>query len=83
MAEIKCAVNRHFMCPFVVAGQLQVSMETIGLGFSRKSQLCAGVTVRETSSVRNTFGTGRINFLRRKRSWYICEGPAYNLITGV
>jgi hypothetical protein len=58
-------------------------METIGLGFSRKLQLCAGMTVRETNPVRNTFGTSRINFYRRKRSWHIGGGPAYNIIAGV
>jgi hypothetical protein len=45
-----------------VAEQLQVLMETVVLGFSRKLQLCAGMTVREANPIQNTFGTDRINF---------------------
>jgi hypothetical protein len=66
-----------------VAEQLQVSRKTVGLGFSRKLQLCAGMTMLESNPIRNTFGADRINFLRRKRSRHIHEGPAYNLITGI
>jgi hypothetical protein len=62
MASSNGAVNRRFMWPFAVEEQLQVSMETVGLGFSRKLQLCVGMTVHETNPIRNTFGTGRINF---------------------
>jgi hypothetical protein len=52
-------------------------METVGLGFSRKPQLCAGMTVRETNPVHNTFGTGRIKLLREE------EEPTYSMVAGV
>jgi hypothetical protein len=47
-------------------------METIGLGFSRKPHLCAGMTVHKTNPVRNTLGTNQINILRRRGAgiWY-------------
>jgi hypothetical protein len=64
-------MNHHFMWPFIVAEQLQVSMETVGLGFSRKIQICAGMAVHKTNLDWNTSGTGRINFWRRKRSRHI------------
>jgi hypothetical protein len=37
-------------------------MEIVGLGFSRKLQLCAGLTVHETNPVRIPSGPARLTF---------------------
>jgi hypothetical protein len=58
-------------------------MQTVRLGFSRKSHPYAGMTARRISSVRNTIRAGRINFWRRDSGRGIYGGPAYNLIFGI
>jgi hypothetical protein len=67
-----------------VAEQLQVSRETVGLGFLRKPQLCAGVTVHKTSPVRNTFGTDRINFFEKdEEPEHMRSSGIYNPVSGI
>jgi hypothetical protein len=55
-----------------MAEQLQVSMETVGLGFSRKPHLCAGITVRETNPVRIPSGPAGLTFREGRGAdiWY-------------
>jgi hypothetical protein len=43
-------------------------MQTVGLGFSRKSHLYAGVTARGVSSVQNTPGPAGLTFRKERRA---------------
>jgi hypothetical protein len=51
----------------MMAGQLQVSMQTVGLGFSRKSHH-AGITARGIGSVRNTPGPAGLTCGKERRA---------------
>jgi hypothetical protein len=68
-------VNRHIVLPFEVAEQLQVSMQTVRRGFSRKTCLYVGITARCIRSDQNTLGTGRNNFWRRNSGRDMCGYP--------
>jgi hypothetical protein len=82
MAWSKGAMNRHVICPFMIAGQLQVLMQTVGLGFSRKSHH-AGITARGICSVRNIPGPAGITFGEETVAGICADVPAYNLIVAI
>jgi hypothetical protein len=65
-----------------MAGQLQVSMQTVGLGFSRKSHH-AGIAARGIGSVRNTPGPAGITFGEGTVAGICADVPAYNLIVDI
>jgi hypothetical protein len=66
----------------MMAGKLQVLMQTVGLGFSRKSRH-AGIIARGIGSVRNTPGPAGITFGEGIVAGISADVPVYNLIIGI